>query len=367
MTASRDDRIAEAASISDESVLFEIAKTDTSIFVRSTAFRKITDQRYLAQLAIIGQDGHHEGVERISDQVLLEEIYRTAKSRLSRQRAISKISNENLLLDIAKSNQEWAEAEEAVSALKNQQMLEDIACHAEFWSVRILAIKKILNMAVIEKISTNDPIDSVREAANDTLWGRRNELEEDKEYDILFLYQKKYVNVHGFGDGIASIEARISNSTPISIKAVVPPGIYFLSGGNHQNMVIRYRHVVTLKPKESEVFEFYASCMNAERPIPGGNDRFSGIGRAPDRLTRFLEAATRADELTVQAGVWVLTDNYSPSQIKRRLTIRGKDGIAHAAIEDKNIAEALQLLKGLGLLGAPEKSVVRDKPWWSFW
>jgi len=97
------------------------------------------------------------------------------------------------------------------------------------------------------------------------------------------------------------------------------------------------------------VFITPASCINASRPIPGEKDLFLGVARVSDDLVRFLNMTKFADPMTVQAGVWAITDGYRQADVQARLVSRNSHGETHPAISDNQVAEARRLLDALGI------------------
>ena len=175
------------------------------------------------------------------------------------------------------------------------------------------------------------------------------QLEEGKEYDLLFLHSKGFVRARGTGQSITRIYGEIENLIAKKLQIVIKPGTYFVARGNCQNMVTREYYSVTLHPTSTQRVTIDAACINANLPIPGEQDRFYGVRRVSDDLARFLEASKRADPMTVQAGVWALTDNYSGSDVKNHLILTDQYGNRRQAVSDRNIEEARRILKELGI------------------
>ena len=107
--------------------------------------------------------------------------------------------------------------------------------------------------------------------------------------------------------------------------------------------------VVTLRPLATIEVGIDATCINAGRPIPGPEARFSGVRQAADDVVRFLAAAEHADPMTVQAGVWALTDKYTGADVQRHLLMRDRRGNTRGAVSDAHLAAARRLLDELGI------------------
>jgi hypothetical protein len=140
--------------------------------------------------------------------------------------------------------------------------------------------------------------------------------------DIVDLYRKGIVTAKGTGQSITDISAEIISRVTLPLKVSVPHGTYFVSRGNHQNMVTRRKYQFDLRPLGTEHIRVPAACINASLPIPSERDRFSGVARVADNVRRFMEAAEGEHAMVIQAGVWALTDGYSRERIQRTLRTR---------------------------------------------
>lgn len=176
-----------------------------------------------------------------------------------------------------------------------------------------------------------------------------NMLEEEKAYDLVFLYEHGFVRARGTGQSITTITGEIENLIAKTVRVVIKPGTYFVSSGNSQNMVTRREYTVTLYPESKEQVSIEATCINADRPIPGKSDQFYGVKRVSENLARFLEASRGKDPMTVQAGVWTLTDGYSGEDVKNHLYVTDREGNRRQAVSDWHIEEAKKLLRELGI------------------
>jgi hypothetical protein len=144
----------------------------------------------------------------------------------------------------------------------------------------------------------------------------------DAFVDIVDLHSKGLLFSKGTGQSITDISAEITSRVNTPLKVFVPHGTYFVSRGNHQNMVTRQKYQFVLRPLGTERIHVPATCINASLPIPGEKDRFDGVSRVPDNVRRFMEAAEGEGAMVIQAGVWALTDGYSRAQIQRGLRTR---------------------------------------------
>lgn len=140
--------------------------------------------------------------------------------------------------------------------------------------------------------------------------------------DIVNLHRKGLVSVRGTGQSITEISVEIASRVREPLAVAIPHGTYFVSRGAHQNMVTRTSRQLVLQPLATARIHVPAACINAALPIPATEDRFDGVAQVPADLRRFLEAAENEDTMTVQAGVWALTDNYDRERIQAHLRMR---------------------------------------------
>jgi hypothetical protein len=174
--------------------------------------------------------------------------------------------------------------------------------------------------------------------------------------DIVALYKQGLVTISGRGQSITEISVDITSRVTLPLRVSVPHGTYFVSRGNHQNMVTRRRYEFVLRPTGSECIRIPATCINASLPIPGSEDRFGGAARAPKDVCRFLEAAEGEDAMVVQAGVWALTDSYSRAQIQGTLRVRRHYGGLSSpgmdegpAVSSRHLDRAKEILDSLDI------------------
>ena len=132
-------------SIEDQSVLTEIAKTDSSVSIRRDAVSRINDQTLLAEIAKTGSAKRRvcrDAVSRIKDQALLAEIAKTVDSDSISMDALSRIKDQTLLAEIAKMTSNEMVSKKAMDRIKDQALLAEIVKTACVYDVR----KKESNM-----------------------------------------------------------------------------------------------------------------------------------------------------------------------------------------------------------------------------
>ncbi|MCH9672132.1 MAG: hypothetical protein K0U93_11855 [Gammaproteobacteria bacterium] len=169
---------------------------------------------------------------------------------------------------------------------------------------------------------------------------RIDELDLEQFHDLERLWRMRAVEVAATGRTIREIYVDIRDLTGKPLKVVIAPGLSFLARGAHQNMVACKEEVVRLKPNGTRYLTLRVACLNASRPIPGDSDNFRGVKRAPENVERYLHAASAEEPMTIQAGVWMLTDSLSDHELKERLTGVDQDGRSRAGINDHHINAA---------------------------
>lgn len=94
--------------------------------------------------------------------------------------------------------------------------------------------------------------------------------------DLVGLYKAGLVFAKGTGQSITNISAEVTSRVNVPLKVSVAHGTYFVSSGNHQNMVTRRKYEFELWPLGTERINVPATCINASLPIPKESDRFKG-------------------------------------------------------------------------------------------
>ena len=132
---------------------------------------------------------------------------------------------------------------------------------------------------------------------------RKAEALPDGYTDVVVLYKKGLISAKGTGQSITDIRASIASRVTIPLKVRIPHGTYFVSSGNHQNMVTRRVYEFDLSAMGERHISVPASCINANLPVPGDRDKFTGVARVSSSVAKFLEAAEGEDAMTIQAGI----------------------------------------------------------------
>jgi hypothetical protein len=175
------------------------------------------------------------------------------------------------------------------------------------------------------------------------------DLNEDQQYDLLFLHERGFIRAKGSGQSITKIYAEVENLIRKKLHVIVKPGTYFVSSGSHQNMATTSEYTFTLYPCSTEQLGINATCINADRPIPGKEDRFYGVARVSEEVARFLEASKSEDPMVIQAGVWTLTDNYSRYDVMNHLISKDGSGNIRHPVTHEHCDQAKAILEQLGI------------------
>jgi len=182
---------------------------------------------------------------------------------------------------------------------------------------------------------------------------RRNKkaeiLSEDDIHDIHDLCKKGFIKARGTGQTITNINIEIVNRVNRKIKILIPHGTYFVSTGSHQNMVTRKQYTFSISPYDTSHINVPASCINAELPIPGKDSKFKGVARVNDDLCKFLEATDGYDPMTIQAGVWAITNGYNRYMALNKLSAEDQYGNRTKPITESNVDTAKEILDKLNI------------------
>jgi hypothetical protein len=183
------------------------------------------------------------------------------------------------------------------------------------------------------------------------LRGRRYlDRAKDKEFqNIVDLWRMRILTVKAKGRSITEVYVDVRNRSDCALNVFIPVGTYFRSRGAHQNMAIRKETVFAIDAGGTRFINVAATCINASRPVPGGNDSFRGVDRVTTDLERFMKEAERQPAMVVQAGVWALTDGYGRHQIKERLVTLSSRGSSRLGISDSDVDRAKIILDTLGI------------------
>jgi hypothetical protein len=188
-----------------------------------------------------------------------------------------------------------------------------------------------------------------KERRIEMLTAKAHHITEDKQYDLLYLYQEGVIRIRGTGQSITKVYADVENLIRKRLSVAISPGTYFVSSGGHQNMATTAKYIFTVGPCSTQHFDVNAACINADRPIPGKDDHFQGVSRVPDNVVRFLEASLSQDPMVIQAGVWTLTDNYSRYRVINHLIQKDHDGNTSHPITNEHCDKAQEILDTLGI------------------
>jgi len=166
-------------------------------------------------------------------------------------------------------------------------------------------------------------------------------------YKVQDLCEFDLIDVKAVGESIQNINVIVQNKKSIKINVHIPHGTYFISSGSHQNMVTRKEYKFILNALESKNIFLPVSCINAHLPIPNNESNFKGVALVSEVLTKFLIESEGEDEMTIQAGVWSITDNLDRESLLTRLFAYDQFGNKQNAISNYHIDIAKKILDKL--------------------
>ncbi len=117
------------------------------------------------------------------------------------------------------------------------------------------------------------------------------------------------------GMGLTQVSIKIKPKIDINMEIEIQPGTTFIAGTEGvQNMVVRERELVYIKPQAEVSLEVEASCANMYLKQPSFNDTFT-ISQEPannDLVQLFSLEDFYYEPLDLQQfAVWTITDNPS--------------------------------------------------------
>lgn len=173
----------------------------------------------------------------------------------------------------------------------------------------------------------------------------------DGGYDLLYLVKRKFVSITAWGLNINAINLWVYNNIEHAMSIYVRPGTILTTNKPFQNMVVTYGKVIHVAENglNSLNLDNYlnAACAQAYEPIPTKNDKFEKL-TFDKTLHEFLKLANNyeLEFMTLQAGVWAITDNLSEEQLLSRLESNNQDT---NVITYDNIMQAAKLLSELNI------------------
>lgn len=157
-------RLSSIENISDESVLFKLAKEDKDNDVILAAIRKISNQSFLTEYAKFGEgytSDRIQAIKKINNQELLRDIVLFGKNRNIRSDAVSKIEDQAFLKELVRNiGLDDCIRNNAVSKIEDQSFLKEVVINKDYGEdIRCIAICKIPNQVFLYDIAKNDSVD----------------------------------------------------------------------------------------------------------------------------------------------------------------------------------------------------------------
>lgn len=166
----RRDREAAVEKIADQSLLFEIAQTESLDSVHEAAIARLNDQSRLAALAMRGKSNNisYWAVQRITDQSLLKEVALYPHAYWStRVIAFDKLTNQACIVSAALvmvfPRDKWRYrdhyADRTIAKLTDQRSIEALALNAEDLAIQFTAIAALENRVVLRRLACDTSMD----------------------------------------------------------------------------------------------------------------------------------------------------------------------------------------------------------------
>jgi hypothetical protein len=159
-------RYAAIRTLTDQEALADIVKSDGNYAIRAAAVEQMTNQEFLAYIAKNDEDEYvrQAAVERLDDQNILIEIAKNDKDNMVRLEATKRITDQMVLAYIAINEEDYDYiCETAVEQLNDQAMLADVARNSCWCDIRIAAAEKLSDQAISQEVYTD-----IAKNANDT-------------------------------------------------------------------------------------------------------------------------------------------------------------------------------------------------------
>lgn len=163
--------LADIAINIDHKNLADIASNNVEFIIRQAAIAKITDHAILIEIAKKANENTLYDVvnnPNFTDQTLLSEIVKTKENYSLRLIAIKKVNDYKLLIEIVNNISEYGGVRSAAISspyFVNQALFEQIAISDKDYLVRGAAVKKITNHEILAQIAKNDKKKEVRSEA----------------------------------------------------------------------------------------------------------------------------------------------------------------------------------------------------------
>jgi len=154
-----DVRVAAIERISDQTVVTDLYKDSKK---REQEMKELTKKDYFNRKAIIEREGHirYAAVKKMTNQSILADIARTDSDKTVSCRAVEQLNDQQLLAHLVVSLANVWETEivrrEAVKKMTDQTALANIALHDDDSGVRSAALKKLTDQTAILNVAKHE-------------------------------------------------------------------------------------------------------------------------------------------------------------------------------------------------------------------
>ena len=160
-------RIGAAGNLSDQGLLYKLAKEDKVASVRKAALDKLIDQALLEKLTSDGTDPSvREGAaRRLTNETVLGTLAAQSADRDVRRAAVEQLNDPATLASIVTREKEWTVRMAAVKNITDQALLTKIATGDADGTVRYSALKKLTDQSLLAKLATEHADPRLRDEA----------------------------------------------------------------------------------------------------------------------------------------------------------------------------------------------------------
>lgn len=354
--------------LTNQKILSDLAQNDTNSDIRAAATANLDDPKLLASIAKNDRDDNvrKNAVEKLTDQELLADIAINDKEEHITWSAFEKLKDQRLMADIATHAASALMREAAIEKITDQHVLAGLAQNGANAGIRLWALWGLKDAATLDAISKNDPDELVRKAAGHKKSPPlpiHDNTRARTTGNLAALLNDGKIIAQIKGDGISNVNVNIKKMVPYPLEVLIPAGSYFLSDDDTvQNMVSTSDTRVTLTG-DSRATSVPVACAQKPKDIPDSHNRFTLAvdSESGAELQKLMAVINKQDVsfATRQASVWIVTDDPGYDGLGTlRESFYGMPGAR--TINEPEAARAMQLCAEAGI-DIKMKRIWRDK------
>lgn len=145
-------------------------------------------------------------------------------------------------------------------------------------------------------------------------------LQSKTRISIQKAFDKKYITAKAICKGGLELDYSVSNLLKDSLLVIIPAGWRFNSNAgknDYQDILMTHDEILTLKPKQTKVFDIKGYCCEATKAGPIKGAPYT-LGKMADSslviLARYLNTH-KVDSNTEQYSVWAISDGKETANI----------------------------------------------------